>query len=304
MAGSRQSSEQVREQARAGMTKFASAQPAFGRPNIASISRRTLTACALGSKATSCPPERLALGDVALELDVVRQAERQVALAQRHIGRRLLAPHREAALAVEHLALLQRALGGGRHVRVEAHRRSRRLLAQRRRRPRKCRAPARSCAWAGRARRTCRSCPAGSCTRRSTGPRRRCRSRPPRRCPSPGGAARPCRRDRARRRPRSRPSSPARRPRLFGLHTSASSKREAGGKPRPFVCGTSPVALHTAVISMPDLVPSMNELNIFGLMWLRSLIFRYCVEDLPHRIRAWSGDRSGGSACPCRPRRP
>jgi hypothetical protein len=28
----------------------------------------------------------------------------------------------------------------------------------------------------------------------------------------------------------------------------------------------SPVALHTAVISMPDLVPSMNELNILGFM--------------------------------------
>ena len=27
----------------------------------------------------------------------------------------------------------------------------------------------------------------------------------------------------------------------------------------------SPVALHTAVISMPDFVPSMNELNILGL---------------------------------------
>ena len=64
-------------------------------------------------------------------------------------------------------------------------------------------------------------------------------------------------------------------PSLFGLQTSASSKREAGGKPRPSLCGTRPVALHTAVISMPDLVPSMNELNIFGLMGLRSLIFRY-----------------------------
>ena len=39
--------------------------------------------------------------------------------------------------------------------------------------------------------------------------------------------------------------------------------------------GTSPVALQTAVISMPDLVPSTNELNIFGLIDLRSEIFRY-----------------------------
>jgi hypothetical protein len=88
-------------------------------------------------------------------------------------------------------------------------------------------------------------------------------------------------------------------PSLFGLQTSASSKREAGGKPRPFACGTSPVALHTAVISMPDLVPSMNELNIFGLMWLRSLIFRYC-RGSPTPYPGWSGGRSGGSACLCR----
>ena len=64
-------------------------------------------------------------------------------------------------------------------------------------------------------------------------------------------------------------------PALFGLQTSASSKRVAGGKPRPSLCGTSPVALHTAVISMPDLVPSTNELNIFGLIDLRSVMLRY-----------------------------
>src|SRR3989337_3892014 len=64
-------------------------------------------------------------------------------------------------------------------------------------------------------------------------------------------------------------------PSLLGLHTSASSKRDAGGKASPFVCGTSPVALHTAVISMPDLVPSTNELNIFGLIELWSVMFRY-----------------------------
>ena len=61
----------------------------------------------------------------------------------------------------------------------------------------------------------------------------------------------------------------------FGLHTSASSKRVAGGKLKPSLCGTSPVALQTAVISMPDLVPSMKLLNIFGLIELRSLIFKY-----------------------------
>ena len=64
-------------------------------------------------------------------------------------------------------------------------------------------------------------------------------------------------------------------PAAFGLQTSASSKRVAGGKPNPSLCGTSPVALHTAVISIPDLVPSTKLLNIFGLIELRSLIERY-----------------------------
>ena len=64
-------------------------------------------------------------------------------------------------------------------------------------------------------------------------------------------------------------------PAAVGLHTSASSKRVAGGKARPPLCGTRPVALQTAVISMPDLVPSTKLLNIFGLMELRSVIERY-----------------------------
>jgi hypothetical protein len=64
-------------------------------------------------------------------------------------------------------------------------------------------------------------------------------------------------------------------PAAFGLHTSASSKRVAGGNPNPSLCGTSPVALQTAVISMPDLVPSTKLLNIFGLIELRSVIDRY-----------------------------
>src|SRR5262249_61528437 len=66
-------------------------------------------------------------------------------------------------------------------------------------------------------------------------------------------------------------------PAAFGLHMSASSKRVAGGKPNPSLCGTSPVALHTAVISMPDLVPSTKLLNIFGLIEFRSLIDRYLL---------------------------
>ena len=64
-------------------------------------------------------------------------------------------------------------------------------------------------------------------------------------------------------------------PSLLGLQMSASSKRVAGGKCRPSDCGKRPVALHTAVISMPDLVPSTKELNIFGLIDLRSVMFRY-----------------------------
>ena len=69
-------------------------------------------------------------------------------------------------------------------------------------------------------------------------------------------------------------------PSLFGLQISASSNRVAGGKLRPPLCGNRPVALHTAVISMPDLVPSTNELNIFGLIDLRSEC-QVLVEDVP-----------------------
>ena len=73
-------------------------------------------------------------------------------------------------------------------------------------------------------------------------------------------------------------------PALFGLQISASSNRVAGGNARPSLCGTRPVALHTAVISMPDLVPSTNELNIFGLIELRSVILQILVEDVPHVV--------------------
>ena len=68
-----------------------------------------------------------------------------------------------------------------------------------------------------------------------------------------------------------------------GLHTSASSKRVAGGKPRPSLCGTRPVALQTAVISMPDLVPSTKLLNIFGLIESRSSIRRY-LSRMSHKV--------------------
>ena len=51
-----------------------------------------------------------------------------------------------------------------------------------------------------------------------------------------------------------------------GLQTSASSKRDDGGNANPSSWGSSPQALHTADISMPDLVPSMKLLCIFGFM--------------------------------------
>jgi hypothetical protein len=59
------------------------------------------------------------------------------------------------------------------------------------------------------------------------------------------------------------------------LQISANSNRVAGGKLKPPLCGTRPVALQTAVISMPDLVPSTKLLNIFGLIDARSVMFRY-----------------------------
>ena len=39
----------------------------------------------------------------------------------------------------------------------------------------------------------------------------------------------------------------------------------AGGYIRPYGAGVSPVALHTAVLSMAGFEPSRKELNIFGL---------------------------------------
>ncbi len=73
------------------------------------------------------------------------------------------------------------------------------------------------------------------------------------------------------------PSRLNRPPAAAGLQMSASSKRLAGGKVRPPLCAIKPVALQTAVISMPDLVPSRKELNIFGLMSLDSSTSRYCL---------------------------
>ena len=51
------------------------------------------------------------------------------------------------------------------------------------------------------------------------------------------------------------------------IPASSSARRREG---RPSGCGVRPVALATAVISMPDFVPSRKELNIFGLIEARS----------------------------------
>src|SRR3979490_306032 len=53
------------------------------------------------------PLEAFALGEVALEPDLMRKPERQETLGERALGRHLLAPDAEAAFAVEHLAPLE-----------------------------------------------------------------------------------------------------------------------------------------------------------------------------------------------------
>src|SRR6185312_15515493 len=58
------------------------------------------------------PFQALAFGDVALELHVLRETEREITLVERAFGRRLLAPDAEAALAVQHFGFLQGLLGG------------------------------------------------------------------------------------------------------------------------------------------------------------------------------------------------
>src|SRR5207248_4120528 len=72
-------------------------------------------------------------------------------------------------------------------------------------------------------------------------------------------------------------------PASFGLQMRARSWTEAGGKDNPLGCGTRPVALHTAVISMPDLVPSMKLLNIFGFIPPRAA-FSGVIPKLPHTV--------------------
>jgi len=48
--------------------------------------------------------------------------------------------------------------------------------------------------------------------------------------------------------------------------------------------------------SMPDLVPSTNELNIFGLIDLRSEMFRY-LSRMSRHCRDWTCDNAARNAC-------
>ena len=82
-------------------------------------------------------------------------------------------------------------------------------------------------------------------------------------------------------------------PSFCGLHTSARAKREEGGKLSPCACGTSPVALQTAVISIADLLPSRKELNICKLILSGSSISRYWrkTSQTVSGVREWYSDR-------------
>ena len=59
----------------------------------------------------------------------------------------------------------------------------------------------------------------------------------------------------------------------------------AGQEERPRFCGSRPVALATAAISMADLVPSTKLLNILGFMPAACGLGRGDAEMLPHRRR-------------------
>src|SRR5262249_3929433 len=75
------------------------------------------------------PFQAFAFADVAHEPHAMREAQRQQLLRKRALRRKLLAPDAEAAFTVEHLALLERALGGRGDVGAKAGRRAGRLLA-------------------------------------------------------------------------------------------------------------------------------------------------------------------------------
>ena len=142
------------------------------------------------------PFQPLALGNVALELDVLRKAEREIAVGERDVRRasacprRRSRPRRPAPRPVSGCAWRWRRRRSG----SPTARRSARGGAPRSR-PR-CRARARSCGSAGTARRNGRCGPAAWRIPKSSGARIRSRPRSRRRCRARDDAARPCRRDR------------------------------------------------------------------------------------------------------------
>ncbi len=77
------------------------------------------------------PLQAFAFLHVARQLDVLREAERQIALLQRTLCRHLLAPDAEATLAVQHFAGVQILLRGRGDIGAEAGRCAGRLLAER-----------------------------------------------------------------------------------------------------------------------------------------------------------------------------
>src|SRR5581483_9373648 len=85
----------------------------------------------VGSVGDIAPAKLLARSDVALQSDIMRKPERQQAALERALRRGLLAPDAKAALAVEHFASLEVALGGRHHIGAEAGGRAGRLTAQR-----------------------------------------------------------------------------------------------------------------------------------------------------------------------------
>ena len=94
---------------------------------------RRRRACSLRSIATSRRLRRWPAATRRSQRDAVREADRQAVLGERGRRRHQAAPDRLAALAVEHLADREIALGGRDHVGAEALRAAGGLAAQRRR---------------------------------------------------------------------------------------------------------------------------------------------------------------------------
>jgi hypothetical protein len=211
------------------------------------------------------PPQHLAFRDVALELDLLREAERQEAPRAGAAG--VCLPQTEAALPSSTLALPERTLGGRDHVGVEATGAPVGSPRSARSRPR-CglepdhvdRPVERRVAAAHRQQVT------------SLKRRRACaRPRTPRRCRARDDAARRARRGR----PRVTSVTPPARRAASGARRTSAVQAGRGRKPRR----SRHEAGYYTPSSMPDLVPSTKLLNIFGLIEPRSSIRRY-VEDV------------------------